>query len=74
VRWERRPGVEDASQVGVGRQGGRKSVFRKCRTPQDLLATVYRHLGIDCRQEFKNFAGRPIAILNEGEPIRELVG
>jgi uncharacterized protein (DUF1501 family) len=42
-------------------------------TPQDLLATVYRHLGIDYRQEFKNFAGRPVPILNEGEPIRELI-
>jgi hypothetical protein len=43
-------------------------------TPQDLLATVYRHLGVDYRQEFKNFAGRPVAILSTGEPIHELLG
>lgn len=42
-------------------------------TPKDLLATVYRHLGIDHRREFHDFSGRPIAILSEGEPIRELV-
>jgi hypothetical protein len=42
-------------------------------TPQDLLATVYRHLGIDHRQEFKDLTGRPIPILGTGEPIRELV-
>jgi len=42
-------------------------------TPKDLLATIYRHLGIDRRQTFKDYTGRPIHILNEGEPIRELL-
>jgi len=42
-------------------------------TPQDLLATIYRHLGIDRRQTLKDYTGRPIHILNEGEPIRELI-
>jgi hypothetical protein len=41
-------------------------------TPQDLLATVYRHLGIDWRQQFLNFAGRPVPILPSGRPIRQL--
>ena len=41
--------------------------------PQDLLATIYRHLGIDPRTEFADFSGRPHPILNVGEPIRELV-
>jgi hypothetical protein len=42
-------------------------------TPQDLLATVYRHLGIDSRHEFRDFSGRPIPVLSSGQPIRELV-
>jgi hypothetical protein len=42
-------------------------------TPKDLLATMYRHLGIDPRHEFKDATGRPIPILGEGEPIRELI-
>lgn len=42
-------------------------------SPQDLLATVYRHLGIDPRQSFPDLAGRPIPILYSGEPIRELI-
>jgi hypothetical protein len=42
-------------------------------TPQDLLATVYHHLGIERRREFRDFSGRPIPILGSGEPIRELV-
>ena len=41
-------------------------------TPQDLLATVYRHLGIDYRHEFLNFAGRPVPILTSGQPIAKL--
>ena len=42
-------------------------------TPQDLLATIYRHLGIDTRQTLLDHAGRPIPVLHEGLPIRELI-
>lgn len=42
-------------------------------SPQDLLATVYRHLGIDPARSFLDHSGRPIAILSEGRPIAELV-
>ena len=42
-------------------------------SPQDLLATIYRHLGIDPEQEFLDFAGRPQRILAHGQPIRELL-
>lgn len=42
-------------------------------TPQDLLATIYRHLGIDYRATINDFTGRPVHILSGGEPIRELV-
>ena len=42
-------------------------------TPQDMLATVYRHLGIDAAHEFKDFGGRPVPVLPEGRPIEELM-
>jgi hypothetical protein len=42
-------------------------------TPQDLLATVYRHLGIDPRHELQDGVGRPIPVLPEGQPIAELI-
>jgi hypothetical protein len=42
-------------------------------TPNDLWATVYRHLGIDPNATVLDRAGRPIPILPFGEPIRELV-
>jgi hypothetical protein len=41
-------------------------------TPNDLWATVYRHLGIDYTQTFLDLSGRPMPILPFGEPISEL--
>ncbi len=41
-------------------------------TPEDLWATVYRHLGIDSETTFPDYNGRPLPILPRGEPIREL--
>lgn len=41
--------------------------------PNDVLATVYKHLGIDHTRTFINPAGRPVPILPHGEPIAELV-
>ncbi len=43
-------------------------------SPGDVLATMYHVLGIDYHAEFYDHARRPLAILREGEPIRELVG
>jgi hypothetical protein len=42
--------------------------------PEDLWATVYRHLGIDPESTFPDYNGRPLPILPRGEPIRELLG
>ncbi len=42
-------------------------------SPQDLLATIYHHLGIDFRAPLANFSGRPVPILPSGEPIPELI-
>jgi hypothetical protein len=62
-------------------QGGRvvgesdaKGAFPKVnpKTPQDVLATMYRHLGIDTEAQYPNGAGRPITVLPNGKPIEEL--
>ncbi|WP_010582319.1 DUF1501 domain-containing protein [Schlesneria paludicola] len=42
-------------------------------TPYDMLATIYRHLGIDTQFSFLDFSGRPVPILGQGQPIRELI-
>lgn len=41
-------------------------------TPQDLLATAYRHLGIDPSHAFPDLIGRPVPVLAAGSPIQEL--
>lgn len=41
--------------------------------PQDLMATVFHVLGLDPRLQFTNQAGRPVYMLEEGQPIAELV-
>lgn len=42
-------------------------------TPQDLLATIYRHLGIDYTRQIPDTTGRPVPILHHGTPIQQLV-
>jgi uncharacterized protein (DUF1501 family) len=42
-------------------------------TPYDVLATMYRHLGIDPYTTFSDHAGRPQPLLNEGAVIAELI-
>ena len=39
-------------------------------TPNDLLATLYRYLGIPLDTHFTDHAGRPVPILPHGEPDR----
>src|SRR5262245_35953472 len=44
-------------------------------TPEDVSATVSPPLGINARQvAFPDQAGRPIYLVEHGEPIRELIG
>ncbi len=45
----------------------------KAYTPGAVLATMYHVLGIDHKHVFHDHAKRPMPILNEGEPIGELV-
>jgi hypothetical protein len=74
------PNVFSAALTGGGIKGGRvigesdaKGAFPKtnAKTPQDVLATLYRHLGIDTEAQYLN-NGRPIAVLPSGKPIDEL--
>lgn len=41
--------------------------------PQDLMATIFHVLGIDTKQQFFNQAGRPVFLIEDGKPIKELV-
>ncbi|HVU89926.1 MAG TPA: DUF1501 domain-containing protein [Pirellulales bacterium] len=41
--------------------------------PENILATIYRHLGIDASQTFVDLSGRPRYVLEERRPIEELI-
>ncbi|HUE72308.1 MAG TPA: DUF1501 domain-containing protein [Pirellulaceae bacterium] len=41
--------------------------------PQDLMATIFHVLGIDPQVQFMSQAGRPVYMLEKGQPIAELV-
>jgi hypothetical protein len=75
------PNVFSAALAGGPVLGGRvvgesdaKGAFPKLnpKTPQDVLATMYRHLGIDTEAQYPNGTGRPITVLPSGKPIEEL--
>jgi hypothetical protein len=74
------PNVFSAALAGGGVRGGtivgasdEKGAFPKAnpKTPQDVLATVYRHLGVDVKEEYID-NGRPVPVLPGGTPIDEL--
>lgn len=76
------PNVFSAALAGGGIRGGmvvgasdEKGAFPKSnpKSPQDVLATIYRHLGVDTHAEYLN-NGRPVPVLPSGQPIEELFG
>jgi hypothetical protein len=42
--------------------------------PGDIAATIYHHFGVPLNATYQDRLGRPHAILEQGEPIQELVG
>jgi hypothetical protein len=75
------PNVFSAALAGGPVRGGRVvgesdavGAFPKTnpKPPQDVLATMYRHLGVDTTKQYINGAGRPITALPFGTPLLEL--
>ncbi len=42
--------------------------------PEDLAATIYHALGIDHEMRLPDTQGRPVGIMDDGQPIMELFG
>lgn len=58
--------------IGASDSTGSKVKERPYK-PQSVLAMMYRHLGIDPERTFLDYSGRPRYILEEREPIEELM-
>lgn len=53
------------------RDGG--EIHERPVTPVDLAATIYHHLGVPLDATFPDHQGRPLFIVENGAPIRELI-
>lgn len=65
-------GLRVGQVIGASTRQGEVPTDRPI-SPTDVLATVYRHLGIDPRQHTVTPEGRPIPLLPDGKPIAELI-
>ncbi|HMC64713.1 MAG TPA: DUF1501 domain-containing protein [Gemmataceae bacterium] len=66
-------GVKTAEVVGATNALG-EFVVDSPVTPQDLAATIYHALGIPLHTWYRAQDGRPIELVPEGKPVRQLVG
>ncbi len=65
-------GLKMGQMIGSTTSRGEEPRDRPYRVPQ-VLSTVYNAIGIDPAQSFNDNAGRPIPILDEREPVAELL-
>jgi uncharacterized protein (DUF1501 family) len=66
-------GVRRGEVVGATNALG-EAVLDNPVTPQDLAATIYHALGIPLHTWYKTQDGRPVELVPEGKPVRQLVG
>jgi hypothetical protein len=76
------PGVFSVLAAGAGIAGGQvigssdrlgAAPHERPITPQDMVATLYRLLGLDPFQEYRTVDGRLSRMLDAGQPIAELL-
>jgi hypothetical protein len=65
-------GLKMGQAVGASTTRGERPKDRPITAPQ-LLATMYHALGIDPSQTFPNGSGRPMYVLDDREPVKELL-
>jgi len=65
-------GLKMGQAVGASSARGEYPKDRPYKVPH-LLATMYRAMGIDPAMTFENGAGRPMYVLDERDPVIELV-
>ena len=66
-------GITPGQVIGATDRRGEEVVSRRVG-PQDFLATIYSHLGIDYEKAaLPDFTGRPVPIVRDGKAITELV-
>ena len=65
-------GMRTGQIIGSTTSKGERPLDRPLN-PNDLLATVYRHLGINHQEMVPDNSGRPVPLIPHGTPIAELL-
>jgi uncharacterized protein (DUF1501 family) len=65
-------GLKMGQAVGATNARGERPKDRPYKVPQ-LLATMYQAIGIDPAMTFPNGTGRPMYVLDDRQPVRELL-
>jgi hypothetical protein len=66
-------GLKMGQTIGATTARGERPKDRPLTVPQ-VLSTMYRAIGIDPSHTFLNGSGRPMYILDDREPVKELIG
>ncbi len=66
-------GLKMGQAVGASTAKGERPKDNPLSVPR-VMSTIYRALGIDPSMTFNNGAGRPMYVLDEREPVKELIG
>lgn len=65
-------GLKMGQAIGASSARGEYPKDRRYK-PSNVLATIYQTLGIDPAMTFPNSSGRPMYILDDRDPVRELI-
>ena len=65
-------GLRHGQVIGASSRDGGEIAERPV-TPGDLAATIYQHMGVPLNATYPDHQGRPIYIVDDGEPLKELV-
>ena len=65
-------GFRHGQVIGASSRDGGEIAERPV-TPGDLAATIYHHMGVPLNTTYYDHQGRPMFIVDEGAPLRELV-
>ena len=65
-------GLKTGQVIGATNAKAEHPVARALK-PDDVLATIYEVMGIDPETTFKDFAGRPVALVDQGKAIKEIL-
>jgi Protein of unknown function (DUF1501) len=65
-------GFRHGQVIGASSRDGGEIADRPV-TPGDIAATIYRHFGVPLDTTYVDHQGRPLRVVEQGEPLRELV-